>query len=151
MDAGERLSVTLDFWDDTVGAFEPAKVLRQLQRAFPEVDVDPTDHQRGLMLREQELWSGAQLEPELREKLVRQSWNTYQTNGPSYRFVVPFPSDHRVSGGVSRFTVYFLLPPALPPDHRKHLLAFLQALRMGEPSLDSEADATHAPEKSPKS
>src|SRR5262249_51900194 len=126
MDDGERLGINLDFWDDAVGAFEPAKVLRQLERAFPDAEIDPTDHQRVRLLQELEFW--APREPELRETLVRQSWGLYQTNGPTYRFVVPFPSGHRVSGGARRLSVWFRLPTGLPPAHREQLLAFLRSL-----------------------
>jgi hypothetical protein len=42
MDEGKRLGIDLDFWDDdAVGACEPAKVLRQLRRAFPDAEIDP--------------------------------------------------------------------------------------------------------------
>ena len=104
MDDTERLYIRLDFWDDAVGAFEPAKVLRQLKRAFPEAEIDPTDHQRVRLLRELEFWAQGEKAAELRETLVRQSWGLYQTNGPTYRFVIPFPSGHRVSGGARRLS-----------------------------------------------
>jgi hypothetical protein len=135
-DGGERLGIQLNFWDDTVGAFEPAKVLRQLRRAFPEAEIDPTDHQRVRLLRELEMWSHC--EPELRETLVRQSWGLYQTNGPTYRFVIPFPSGHRVGGGARRLSTWLEVPAGLPPEHRERLLAFLRSLRMGEPTPDAD-------------
>jgi hypothetical protein len=138
MDDGAHLGLDLDFWDDAVGAFEPAKVLRQLERAFPDAEIDPTDHQRGRLLQELEFWS--QREPALREELVRQSWDLYQTNGPTYRFVVPFPSGHRVSGGARRLSVFFRVPPGLPPEHREQLLGFLRSLRLGEPTLGADEE-----------
>jgi hypothetical protein len=138
MDDGERLGIDLDFWDDAVGAFEPAKVLRQLRRAFPDAEIDPTDHQRVRLLREVESWSRDEVKPEQREKLVRQSWGLYQTNGPTYRFVLPFPSGHRVSGGTRRLSVWFRVPAGLPSEHRERVLAFLRSLRMGEPNLNTE-------------
>ncbi len=60
----ESLRLTLDFWDDAVGAFEPLKVLRQVQRAFPDTEVDSTDHQRARLLREEESWSPGERDPE---------------------------------------------------------------------------------------
>jgi hypothetical protein len=149
MDDTERLYIRLDFWDDAVGAFEPAKVLRQLKRAFPEAEIDPTDHQRVRLLRELEFWAQGEKTAELRKTLVRQSWGLYQTNGPTYRFVIPFPSGHRVSGGARRLSVGFQVPAGLPPEHREQLLAFLRSLRMGEPALDDgreEAEASAAPD-----
>jgi hypothetical protein len=140
MNDGGRLGLGLSFWDDAVGAFEPAKVLRQLQRAFPGVEIDPTDHQRVRLLRELDFWSRRVGEPEVRESLVRQSWGLYQRNGPTYRFVVPFPSGHRVGGGARRLSVYFRLPPDLPSEHREQLLAFLRSLRMGEPTLSADEE-----------
>jgi hypothetical protein len=137
VEEGERLSIELDFWDDAVGAFEPAKVLRQLRRAFPDAEIDPTDHQRVRLLRELEFWSQGVREPELREKLVGQSWGLYKTNGPTYRFVVPFPSGHRVSGVARRLSVGFRVPAGLPPEYREQLLAFLRSLRLGEPKREA--------------
>jgi hypothetical protein len=137
MDDGERLAIHLDFWDDAVGAFEPAKVLRQLQRAFAGAEIDPTDHQRVRLLRELELWSQGERAAEVREELVRQSWQLYQTNGPTYRFVVPLASGYRVSGGARRLSVFFRAPAGLPVEDRARLLAFLRSLRMGEPKLDA--------------
>lgn len=55
---------------------------------------------------------------------MRQSWDLCQTNGPTYRFVVPFPSGHRVSGGARRLSVFFPVLPGLPPEHREQLLGF---------------------------
>lgn len=133
----ERLGIGLDYGDDTVGAFEPAKVLRQLQRTFPDAEIDPTDHQRVRLLRELEIWSRNEKESVPRETLVRQSWGLYQTNGPTYRFVVPFRSGHRVEGGVRRLSVWFQVPAKLPPEYREQLLTFLRSLRMGEPTLDA--------------
>jgi len=149
MDDGDRLGIQLDFWDDAVGAFEPAKVLRRLQQSFPEAEIDPTDHQRVRLLRELEFWSRDEVQPEQRETLVRQSWGLYQTNGPTYRFVIPFPSGHRVSGGARRLRVGFQVPAGLPPAHREQLLAFLRSLRMGEPALvdgREEAQPSAAPD-----
>ena len=136
MDDLERLCIELDYWDDSVGAFEPSKVLGQVCRAFPDAEIDQTDHQRVLLLRELEFWSQSVRESEMQEKLVRQSWGTYQRNGPSYKFVIPFPSGHRVSGIARRFSVGFTLPVGLPPEDRERLLTFLQSLQMGVPKLD---------------
>lgn len=135
MEDSERLSIELDFWDDAVGAFEPAKVLRQLRRTFPEAEIDLTDYQRVRLLREIEFWSQGERESEVRETLVRQSWGLYQTNGPTYRFVIPFPSGHRVSGEARRLSVSFQVPLGLPPAYREQLLAFLRGFRMGEPRM----------------
>jgi hypothetical protein len=139
-DDARWLSLRLDFWDDAVGAFEPAKVIRQLRRAFPEAEVDPTDHQRARLLRELEAWSRAEQGADLRDSLVGQSWGTYRTNGPMYRFVVPFSSGHRVEGSARRLSVNFYVPAGLPPECRDQLLAFLRSLRMGEPVLDDEPE-----------
>lgn len=136
MEESESLYLRLDFWDDSVGAFEPAKVLRQLTRALPDVVIDPTDHQRVRLLRELEFWAQGEKTAALRESLVRSSWGLYQRNGPTYRFVVPFPSGHRVAGAVRRMSVGFEVPAGLPPEYREQLLAFLRSLRMGGPMLD---------------
>ncbi|MGL4422179.1 MAG: hypothetical protein ACRCZF_16035, partial [Gemmataceae bacterium] len=92
MEDGESLYIRLNCWDDAVGAFEPAKVLRQLQQTFPDAEIDPTDHQEVRFLRELEFWAQGDNSAELRETLVRQSWGLYRRTGPTYRFVVPFSS-----------------------------------------------------------
>ena len=134
MDDGESLYIRLDFWDEAVAAFEPRKVLRQLKMAFSNVEIDPADHQQVRLLRELEYWADREMAAELREVLVQQSWGLYQTNGPSYRFVIPFPSGHRVSGEAARLSVGFQMPAGLPPESREQLLVFLRSLRMGEPA-----------------
>jgi hypothetical protein len=133
----EWLYMRLNFWDDAVGAFEPAKVIRQIKRAFPDAEIDPTDRHRVRLLRELEIWTKSdRFKEEDRETLVRQSSDNYQTNGPSYRFIVPFSSGHRINGGVSRLSVGFQVPAGLPSEYREHLQAFLKSLRMGEPAFD---------------
>ena len=127
--------------------------MRRLECAFPEAEIDPTDHHRIRLLRELEFWSSSpdprlgvrsgtdgEGESELRKELTRQSWDQYQRCGPYYRFVVLFPSGHRVSGGVARLSIYFRVPPGLPTEHRERLLVFLRSLRMGEPKMDTEGE-----------
>src|SRR5262245_57672891 len=114
MDDAEPLYLSLDYWDDAVGAFEPAKVLRHVQRAFPDAEIDPTDHQQIRLLRELEFWALGEKAAELRDKLVRSSWGLYKSNGPTFRFVVPFPSGHRVAGVARRLSVGFQVPAGLP-------------------------------------
>jgi hypothetical protein len=138
----------LDFWDDTAAVFEPAKVVRLLRRTFPDAEVDPTDHQQLRLERELGFWSRDGVAPELRATLVRQSWGLYKTNGPTYRFVVPFPPGHRVRGQARRLSAGFWLPPGLPPEHQEQLRAFLASLRMGVTELDDcdEAEPGAAPD-----
>jgi hypothetical protein len=135
MDGGEFLGIRLSFWDDAVGAFEPAKVVGQLRRAFPAAEIDATDTHRTLLQRELELFSRPDVNLDSRETMIRQAWGSYQRNGPRYQFVVPFPSGHRVRGAARRLCVSFWVPHGLSAEHREQLLAFLQSLRMGEPKL----------------
>ena len=140
MDNDEILYIRLDCWDDAVGAFEPAKVLRQLQRSFPDAEIDPTDHQRVRLLRELEFWAQGDTPAELRETLVRQSWGLYQRNGPMYRFVIHFPSGHHASGAARRMSVGFDVPAGFPIEYRGQLVAFLRSIRMGEPVWDEDRE-----------
>lgn len=132
----DYLGLELDFWDDSVGAFEPLKVLRQLEKSFPDAVIDPTDHQRAHLLKLLKLFA-ANLEGERHETMIRQVWGTYQTCGPLYKFVIPFASGHKVSGSAARLCVDFWLPKDLTLEHRGQLLAFLTSLRMGEPKLET--------------
>ena len=143
VDESDRLGIDLDFWDDAVGAFEPAKVIRQLRRAFPEADVDSTDHQQVRLVRELDAWSRHVPDPSQRETMARQSWGLYRTNGPMYRFVVPLPSGHRVGGAARRLSVCFWVPRGVPEEYSARLVAFLRSLRMGEPKVGhgSEGEA----------
>lgn len=135
-DDTEWLGLVLDFSDDTVGAFEPHKVLDLLERTFPDAEIDPTDHQQVRLLRELEGWAQHVNDPQTRESMVRSSWGLYKRNGPAYRFVIPLPTGHRVAGSARRLSVSFWLPPDLPPEERERLTSFLRSLRMGEPTLD---------------
>lgn len=139
MDHGDRLYIRIKFGDDTVGAFDPLKVLQQLQRTFPEAEIDPTDHQQVRLLRELEFWTQGATHGETRENLVLASWGCYRRHGPTYRFVIPFASGNRVNGMARRRSVGFNLPKGLMPEQRSQLVAFLQSLRMGEPVWDDEA------------
>ena len=139
MNDDDYLGLELNFWDDSVGAFEPLKVLRQLEKSFPDAVIDPTDHQRAHLFKLLE-WFAANLEGELHETMVRQAWGTYQTCGPSYKFVIPITAGHSVRGAAGRLCVDFWLPKGLPPEDRGQLLAFLTSLRMGEPKVDAGVD-----------
>ena len=149
MEGEKRMSIQLDFWDDSVAAFEPAKVGRLLRQTFPDASIDPTDYQQIQLERELKYWSREEIIPELRATLIRQSWGSYKTNGPTYRFMVPFPPSHQVRGHARRLSVSFWLPPALPPEHREQLRAFLVSLQMGTPEFDerdgAKPDAVPAP------
>jgi folate-binding protein YgfZ len=133
-DGHEYLSVELDFWDDSVGAFEPEKVIRQLGRAFPNLEFDATDYQQVRLLRELEIWEElSQRDGKVRESLIANSWHLFRTNGPTFRFEIPFESGHRVKGGARRMSVGFHVPIDLPSEHRERLLAFLDSLDLGKP------------------
>jgi hypothetical protein len=89
-----------------------------------------------------EAWSQNVSDPDLRATLSHQSWNSYKTNGPTYRFVIPFPSGDRVNGQARRLSVGFWVPRNLPREFLEQLLAFLRSLQMGDPqSLEEERDA----------
>jgi hypothetical protein len=134
---GEKwLGLRLSFFDETVAAFEPAKVVRLLERKFPGAEVDPTDHDQVRLEQLLALWSRDVADPELRKSLVQQAWGSYRRNGPSYRFVVPFMPQQRVRGQARRLSVGFWLPSGLAPEHHEQLRAFLVSLRMGVLELD---------------
>ena len=72
---GEYVGLELDFWDDdSVGAFEPEKLLRQLRKTFPEAIVDPTDTQRARLLQLLDLWAKNETAVGQYDTLVRQAW-----------------------------------------------------------------------------
>jgi len=98
MDDTEYLGLELDYWDETVGAFEPQKVIGKLREFFATAEIDPTDHQQVRLLRELWHWEQIDCPPEQLTLLIRQSWGNYQTSGPTYRFSVTFPSGHEVQG-----------------------------------------------------
>ena len=150
MSDGEYVGLELDFWDDSVGAFEPGKVLRQLRKAFPEAVIDPTDTQRARLLQLLNLWAKNETVVGQYDTLIRQAWWQYQTCGPSYRFVVPFPIGHVVNGSASRLSINFWLPIGLPSEYRERLLTFLGNLRMGQPKIET-LDEVESPDVGPDS
>ena len=140
MDDNISLGIWLVFEDDSVRAFEPTKVICRIRDRFPTAEIDSTDHQRVRLLQELDIWATQAYEPELRERLIRQSWRLYQTNGPTYRFVIAFPTGHRVRGGARRLSVYFSIPKDLPTESYEELVSLLLSLQMGTPIRDDEND-----------
>jgi hypothetical protein len=130
-----RLSLEIDFWDQSIGAFEPVKVLRQVCRAFPEAEVDWTDQQELRLCRELEGWSKSNLDEATRERLMRQSKDLYRSNGPTYRFQIPLGDNLCASGWARRLSIGFELPDNAPMELRDKLTRFLESVRMGEPKL----------------
>ena len=119
--------------------FEPSKVLSLVRDAFPAAEIDPTDHQQVRLERELAGWVQGVQNPERRAALSRQSWNLYKTNGPTYRFVIPFPTGQRIPGHVRRLSMAFWVPHGLPRDLLERLLTLLRSFRMGEPkSFETE-------------
>jgi hypothetical protein len=90
--------------------------------------------------RELAFWSRDEMEPERRDKLVRQSKALYRRSGPSYHFVIPLGSGHCVRGWARRMSVGFVISPGLPADAREPLLRVLRSGKMGEPVLDDGQD-----------
>jgi hypothetical protein len=134
MAATETLGLDLDWWDDSVGAFDPTKVLRQIARVFPQVEIDPTDHQDVRLQRELVAWSQGVSDETVRESLIRQSKGLYRRTGPCFRFEIPFTSGHRVKGQARRCAVLFTIPRDLPAAIREQLSGFLSGLEMGHPT-----------------
>ena len=134
-----RLSLELDFWDETIGAFEPQKVITRLHEAFPNAEIDLTDHLRRRLLFELDYWPLNDCGDRY-NTLVRNSWHLYQTCGPSYHFAIVFPSG-RVTGSARRLSIEFLVPVRMPTAEQESLIAFLRSLRMGEPKLEGTGDA----------
>lgn len=137
MDDAKLLDILLSYSDETVGVFEPTKVLKRVGKAFSGAEIDWTDQHRERLLRELDWWSERIPEPERRERFLANSWGTYQANGPSYLFVVPLPSGLRVNGGVSRLHLWFRVPADIPSGDQERLVSFLRSIRMGDLSLYS--------------
>lgn len=130
-----RLGIRIPYWTDSVGTFDPRKVVEQVARAFPETVVDPTDHQAVRLERELAHFDGRP-EPE-RSALIRQAWSNAQDNGPTFRFEIPTPAGS-IRGVARRYCVSFDLPDGVDDDRRGRLEQFLRGLRLGEPVWDAQ-------------
>jgi hypothetical protein len=131
-----ELSLTLDWWSDTVGVFEPELVLRRIHQTFPETIFDPIDYQEQQLLKEVAHWQSAVSDPIQQAKLIQQSKDNYRTNGSTFKCTIPFKPSWHVEGIVRRLSVRFLLPPAFPRAYQQQLEGFLRSLTMGTPTYN---------------
>ncbi len=129
-----RLEVTINYWADFVGTFDPGKVVRLVKRAFPETVIDPTDYQAARLDRELEHFAKAP-EP-TRAMLLRSARRNAQDNGPTFRFEIPTEAGP-IRGQARRYRVSLDLPDAISDDLRGRMEAFLRGLRLGEPKWNA--------------
>jgi hypothetical protein len=132
--AAIELSLTLDWWSDTVGVFEPELVFRRIHQIFPDTIFDPIDYQEQQLRKEVAHWQSAVSHPVQQAKLIQQSKDNYRTNGPTFKCTIPFKPSWHVEGIIRRLSVRFLLPPALPRTCQQQIEAFLRSLAMGQPT-----------------
>ncbi|MEQ1830447.1 MAG: hypothetical protein ABL921_31100 [Pirellula sp.] len=141
----KMLGLDLDYWDDSVGAFEPEKCINRVCAAFKDVDVDvdKTDHQEIIMTREVERWIATVEDERQRDQLIFQSKRLYRANGPTYRFVIRFGDGHEVHGTARRLYFYLRFNPSLPNEIVTRLRQFLLSLSLGSPKMsgvDEQSD-----------
>ncbi len=129
-----ELSLTLDWWSDTVGVFEPELVLRRIHQTFPDTVFDPIDYQEQQLLKEVSHWQSAVSDPIQQAKLIQQSKDNYRTNGPTFKCTIPFMPDWHVEGITRRLSIRFFLPTAFPSIYQQKLENFLHSLAMGTPT-----------------
>lgn len=131
------LQLRVSYWDeDGVGCFEPHKVLRVLRAWFPEVQVEPVDHQAAQLERELAFWEANVADEQQREGLIRSSRFNNATNGPTYRFTIPVADGPAVNGWARRLTVGVSFPAETPEEMQDRLRQFLQSLQLGQPQWE---------------
>ncbi|HEV3167114.1 MAG TPA: hypothetical protein VGZ22_24105 [Isosphaeraceae bacterium] len=137
----EVIELTLGYWTDSVGTFDPEKALFRIKKAFPTAVLDPTDHQEVRMVAEVEHWNATEMTEERRERFIMMSKKCYRTNGPTYRFEIP-AEPLSIKGDTRRYRIRFELPQGTAEEVRQRVISFLETLRLGEPQLSvSENDA----------
>nr|MCU0493767.1 hypothetical protein [Chloroflexaceae bacterium] len=134
------LELHLDWWDDNVGVFEPELVLVHVYETFPNTILDFTDYQEQRLLRELAFWETNIADLEQRTAFIRQSKRNYRTNGPTFKFTIPFKPDWRVEGIARRLSIRLFLPAGFPLLYRQQLETFLRSLEMGRPTFEEETD-----------
>lgn len=135
------LRLEVSYWDeDGVGCFEPHKVLRVLQEWFPEVQVEPVDHQSAQLERELAFWEASVADEQQRIGLIRSSRFNNATNGPTYRFTIPVAEGVAVQGWARRLTVGVTFPAETPAELQDRLRQFLRSLSLGQPRFSESPD-----------
>jgi hypothetical protein len=135
-DGTSCITLKLEYWTDSVGAFDPTKVLSRIHKAFPDAVIDETDVQEVRLLKELEHWNSEEMSEEQRKRFIRSSKILYRTNGPTFSFQIPFGLEQPVRGWARRYSVRFDVPHGAPQRVTDALVSFLKSLQMGEPELE---------------
>ncbi len=131
----DRLELTIDYWTDFVGTFDPWKVLGLIKQAFPQMTSDNVDFQQERFQREVAHWRETEMPEEQRQELIRSSTRNCRDNGPSYEFEIPFEG-FKIEGVSRRYVVSFLLPKNTPTQIRDSVVKFLRSISLGAPMLN---------------
>lgn len=139
LDTAIEISLGIDWWDESVGVFDPEVLLRRVSQTFPGTVFDPIDYQEQRLLREMAPWQAQVANPSQQAVLIRQSKGNYRTNGPSFKFMIPFDGGWEVQGIARRLIFQLTLPKGLPQTYYERLQSFMRSLRMGAPAYTEEA------------
>jgi len=127
-----KYDLTIDYWTDCVGTFDPLKVVGLAKRTFPGTVVDATDFEAAYLERFLALIEAIP-EPG-RATMTRQAKRKAMDNGPRFHFEIPTDAG-KVQGHVGRYRVHLDAPDAIGDELRGRLVAFLSSLKLGEAEL----------------
>lgn len=132
-----KLALTIDYWTDSVGTFDPVKVVRMVKCSFPEAAVDERDYQAE-ELNNLRRHIKTLSEPG-RTTMLRQAERKAMDNGPCFHFAIEVGPD-TVRGRVSRYELVLDLPDAVDGRLRCRVESFLASLKLGEVRRGAKRD-----------
>jgi hypothetical protein len=134
-DGTKSIDLSISYWTNAVGTFDPWKVVCRIKNRFPDTVIDRTDHQQVRLQRELAFWNSHEMPEERRQSLIRSSSCNARDNGPSYRVEIPFGLTQPVLGWARRYSVRFQVPAEAPDSVLDALETFLKSLDLGEARL----------------
>ena len=133
-----ELALEVAYWSESVGCFDPERVLVRVAASFPDAEFDPTDHAEREVASVERFLAEDDGPDENKASMRRQITGKARRNGPVYRFRLRMPSGAAVDGGASRYRVWLRPCGPLAPEERGRLHAFLASLELGTPKLTGE-------------
>lgn len=140
-----RITCKLDVRSETGVAFEPRDVVDRLRTAFPEADVDPTDHSAAEVEQARAVVeSQSELPAARRETMLRQIEDKARREGPVYRFTLA-----GISGFINRFRIIFKSDAPIANPLEQRIVAFLESLGRGTVDVMIEEPDPTDPDSAP--
>jgi hypothetical protein len=125
-----RIEIWIDYWEEGVLSFNPEKVLIQLRKYFPQVEIDWTDQSRVSLERFFEIAHEKGLTPP--PMIVEKHWELFSQNTPTFKFKFLTGTNTEITGLSSRWRIEFELERKVDSETEKTIIDFLKSLNYGE-------------------